>query len=234
MARMSLAERNRRAIAAEGRAEELSLTETTSEGSPTDATGDAGSTEMTYPAERTSATGSANATSTTDSTEGANSTNGKKTTLSTDATETTATTVLTSQSASEGPTARVGMYLTAQAFEDARGAYLADWKAGGEASTLAAWVGSAIVAHAARGPEGRRALDPVSVPEPGKGITRTFAIPADAVRHMRSALEADRDAGEWSSESAWCVRAVTAAVAVAKERGPLPVPPKRLPNKLRR
>lgn len=234
MARMSLAERNRRAIAAEGRAEELSLTETTSEGSSTDGTGAAGSTDMTDPAAPTSATATANATSPTDLTEDANPTIAKKTTLSTDATASTDATVLTSDPTSEDPTVRVGMYLTARAFEDARAAYLADWKAGGEASTLAAWVGSAIVAHAARGPEGRRALDPVSVPEPGKGITRTFAIPAEAVRHMRSALEADRDAGEWSSESAWCVRAVTAAVAVAKERGPLPVPPKRLPNKLRR
>jgi hypothetical protein len=52
--------------------------------------------------------------------------------------------------AAASDTARLGIYLTPQEFEDAKAAYLADWTNGGEADTFARWIAAAIETYAAR------------------------------------------------------------------------------------
>ncbi len=133
--------------------------------------------------------------------------------------------------------ARIGIYLQPSEFEDAKAAYLADWNSGGRADTFAGWVAVAIIRHAGRTPLGRARLTrprPRGQGEPG--IARTFAVPADVVTTMRTALALDRRDGHWTSESAWYADAIAAAVDTARVAagGGLPTPPARLPNQLRR
>ena len=51
---------------------------------------------------------------------------------------------------SRGVTSRLGVYLTADEFADAKAAYLADWTNGGQADTFGRWCAEAI-AHATGG-----------------------------------------------------------------------------------
>lgn len=126
------------------------------------------------------------------------------------------------------------VHLPRTEFQDAKAAYLADWQAGGEASSFTEWVAAAVGAHVSRTPSARAALD---LGEGGADrVTRTFQVGPEAVNQMRMAVSADRDANRWTSESQWIREAIAAAVQDAKVRsgGPLPTPPRRLPNRLRR
>lgn len=57
-------------------------------------------------------------------------------------------------------TARLGIYLTPQEFDDAKAAYLADWSNGGMQDTFARWIAAAIEAYAARAPDQRATAQP--------------------------------------------------------------------------
>lgn len=131
-------------------------------------------------------------------------------------------------------TARLGIYLTPQEFEDAKAAYLADWTNGGEADTFARWIAAAIETYAARTPKQRATAQPRGRADERTGSTRSFAIPTDTVARMRAAINADQQAGRWPSDSAWCSEAIASAVAAARTKndGSLPTPPPRLPNRL--
>lgn len=132
---------------------------------------------------------------------------------------------------------RVGLYLPPEDMDAARGAYLADWQAGGQADTFSKWIGTVIDTHASRTVAERGDLArPVGRSETRTGSTRTFNLAADAVDRMNAAIVDDHTAGRWPSISAWCGDAIAAAVAAARARsgGPLPTPPARLPNRLRR
>lgn len=131
-------------------------------------------------------------------------------------------------------TARLGIYLTPQEFEDAKAAYLADWTNGGEADTFARWIAAAIETYAARTPKQRATAQPRGRADERTGSTRSFAIPTDTVARMRAAINADQQAGRWPSDSAWCSEAIAAAVDAARTKndGSLPTPPPRLPNRL--
>lgn len=133
-----------------------------------------------------------------------------------------------------GETARVGIYLSRAQFEEAKGAYLADWAAGGEADTFSGWIAAAIEAHAARTPAQRATAEPRGRAEQTTGVTRSFVVPADTAEKMRAAIGADQQAGRWPSMSAWCGEAVERAVEAARTQagGTLPTPPARLPNRL--
>lgn len=130
--------------------------------------------------------------------------------------------------------AYLAVHLPRTEFQDAKAAYLADWQAGGEASSFTQWVAAVVGAHVARTPSARAALD---LGEGGADrVTRTFQVGQEAVNQMRMAVTADRDANRWMSESQWIREAIAAAVQGAKARsgGTLPTPPRRLPNRLRR
>lgn len=134
-------------------------------------------------------------------------------------------------------TVRVGIYLSQEEMRDARGAYLSDWQAGGQADTFSKWIGSVIDAHAARTAAQRAALArPVGRSEARTGESRSFNVAADAIERMREAIVEDQAADRWPTDSAWCGDAIAAAVAQSRERsgGALPTPPARLPNRLRR
>lgn len=134
-------------------------------------------------------------------------------------------------------TTRLGLYLTPQEFTDAKAAYLADWNAGGQADTIARWVAAAIDTHAARSTAERAQLArPVGRAAERTGTTRSFGIPSDTAARMRAAITNDQQADRWPSASAWCGDAIAAAVAAARRRdkGRLPTPPARLPNRLSR
>ena len=136
--------------------------------------------------------------------------------------------------AAASDTARLGIYLTPQEFEDAKAAYLADWTNGGEADTFARWIAAAIETYAARTPKQRATAQPRGRADERTGSTRSFAIPTDTVARMRAAINADQQAGRWPSDSAWCSEAIAAAVDAARTKndGSLPTPPPRLPNRL--
>ena len=138
-------------------------------------------------------------------------------------------------SATTTETARLGIYLTPDQFDDAKAAYLADWNHGGQADTFARWIGAAIDTYAARTPKQRAATaQPRGRAEERTGSTRSFNIGIGTVARMRAAINADQQAGRWPSDSAWCGEAIGHAVAAARTRngGSLPTPPPRLPNRL--
>ena len=136
--------------------------------------------------------------------------------------------------AAASDTARLGIYLTPQEFEDAKAAYLADWTNGGEADTFARWIAAAIETYAARTPKQRATAQPRGRADERTGSTRSFSIPTDTMARMRAAINADQQAGRWPSDSAWCSEAIAAAVDAARTKndGSLPTPPPRLPNRL--
>lgn len=132
-------------------------------------------------------------------------------------------------------TALLGIYLTAEVFNDAKAAYLADWSNGGEANNFARWIGAALVAHAARTPAQRAHNSPL--PERAEvrtGSSRSFNVPTDDLARMREGVNADQKAGRWLSDSGWCSEGIARAIEAAREKngGTLPTPPPRLPNRL--
>lgn len=132
-------------------------------------------------------------------------------------------------------TDRIGIYLTQDEVDGARGAYLADWSNGGEADTFARWIAAAMDAHAARTPQQRAARGNLrGRADERTGASRSFSIPKATVKRMRAAITADQNAGRWPSDSAWCAEAIGLATEDARSRngGTLPTPPARLPNRL--
>lgn len=130
---------------------------------------------------------------------------------------------------------RIGIYLTPMEFDDARGAYLADWTNGGDADTFARWIAGALDVHAARTPKRRADDDRLRGRSDARtGSTRSFSIPTATLQRMRAAISADQQAGRWPSDSAWCAEAIAIAVDEARRAngGTLPTPPSRLPNRL--
>lgn len=139
------------------------------------------------------------------------------------------------RSATISGTARLGVYLTPREFDEAKAGYLADWTNGGQADTFSRWIAAAIDAYAAQAPQQRaeHATPRGRAPE-RTGSTKSFSIPTDTVARMRAAITADQQAGRWPSDSAWCAEAIASAVDDARRqnRGSLPTPPSRLPNRL--
>jgi hypothetical protein len=136
----------------------------------------------------------------------------------------------------DGPSEeRVGVYLTTGLYEAARSAYLADWQSGGVADTFQKWLAVAFDAHAALSPAARiRAIGSNAEDITGRGVSRTFKVPAETIARMRESIRSDRENGHWGSDSAWCVEAIAAAISLARRRGggALPTAPARLPNRL--
>ncbi|WP_346008622.1 hypothetical protein [Janibacter terrae] len=132
---------------------------------------------------------------------------------------------------------RHAIYFPSDLFGQAKGAYLADWQAGGQADTFAAWIGAALDAHAAR-TAGQRAqlARPVVRADTRTGASRSFNLSAATIERVHQAITQDQAADRWPSVSAWCRDAIAAAVERARDRcgGTLPTPPARLPNRLRR
>lgn len=136
-----------------------------------------------------------------------------------------------------GGTTRQAIYFPAELFEQAKGAYLADWRGGGHADTFAVWIGLALDAHAARTPAQRAQLAQPAIPADTRtGASRSFNLETATVDRVRRAIAEDQDADRWTSLSAWSRDAIAAAVEAARARagGTLPTPPARLPNRLRR
>lgn len=131
--------------------------------------------------------------------------------------------------------ARQGVYLSADAYDDARAAYLGDWLAGGSIDTFAGWIAAAIDAYAARTPE-QRTYAPRTRSADRQGGPRSWSIPLDTIASMRAAIAADQKAGRWPSDSAWCAAAIAAAVEATRARdGGLPAAPDGLmPKRLTR
>ena len=131
-------------------------------------------------------------------------------------------------------TTRLGIYLTPAEFSNAKAGYLADWSNGGQADTFGKWIAGVIDAYASRTPEQRAVAPPRGRAEARTGFTRSFNIPADTATRMRAAITADQKIDRWLTDSAWCGEAIAAAVDRARRqnRGTLPTPPPRLPNRL--
>ncbi|MGP5666709.1 hypothetical protein [Glutamicibacter arilaitensis] len=131
---------------------------------------------------------------------------------------------------------RVGIYLTPEQFNNAKAAYLADWKNGGEANTFTLWIGEAITRHAARSLKSRLrfAANKPARAEVRTGSSRSFNVPTSAIELMRAAISQEQAEERWLSDSSWCAEAVDAAISTARERNgeELPTPPSRLPNRL--
>lgn len=109
-------------------------------------------------------------------------------------------------------TARLGIYLTPEEFDNAKAAYLADWANGGTADTFARWIATAIETYASRSASQRATAPPRGRADEPTGSTRSFNIPTNTLAKMRTAITADQQAGRWPSDSAWCNEAITFAV----------------------
>lgn len=146
--------------------------------------------------------------------------------LSADTASSTASSASAPSAAAAGGAGTISVSLTNQQIHDARAAFLADWEHGGP-ETFAAWIQEALRAHAARTPAERSTM-----PTGASGQTRSFRI-ADSTRAIiESAHSSDCAAGRWVSLSAWAATAITTATDAARQRGPLPTPPDRLPGRL--
>lgn len=133
----------------------------------------------------------------------------------------------------------LGVYLTADTYEEMKAAYLADWSnRRGEADTLYRWVTNALSTHAALSSTSRvkKSTAGAKRAPTRTGNTKAFKVAVDVYQRMQDAIAADESAGHWSSESAWCVDAITHAISAARSAngGTLPTPPARLPNRLKR
>lgn len=132
----------------------------------------------------------------------------------------------------------LGVYLTGDMYAAMKAAYLADWSNGGEADTLYKWVTGALATHSARTPSKRAeyASTGPARAEHRTGNTRAFKVDGDVYQRMQDALADDEAVQRWTSESAWSVEALTAAIEAARAAngGTLPDPPARLPNRLKR
>lgn len=142
-----------------------------------------------------------------------------------------------STSTNTATTARIGIYFRPGQFEAAKAAYLADWNTLPEApDTFANWIAAAVETHARLTPAVRHVIAArVFSTEPGeRGLTRSFNLAEGVVADMKKAIAADRNAGQWGSQSEFAAVAVAAAVEAARERagGTLPPAPARLPNRL--
>lgn len=134
-------------------------------------------------------------------------------------------------------TTRLGIYLTPEEFDNAKSAYLTDWKHGGQADTFARWIGAALATHAARTTKKRADTGEMKGRAKTRtGAARSFSIPAGDIERMREGVSADQQADRWLSDSAWAGEAIARAVEAARTQngGTLPTPPPRLPNRLTR
>lgn len=133
----------------------------------------------------------------------------------------------------------LGVYLTAETYEEMKAAYLADWSNHrGDADTLYRWVTNALSTHAALSSTSRvkKSMAGAKRATTRTGNTKAFKVATDVYQRMQDAIAADESAGHWSSESAWSVDAITHAISAARAAngGTLPTPPARLPNRLKR
>lgn len=133
----------------------------------------------------------------------------------------------------------LGVYLTAETYEEMKAAYLADWtNHRGDADTLYRWVTNALSTHAALSSTSRvkRSTAGAKRATTRTGNTKAFKVAGEVYQRMQDAIAADESAGHWSSESAWSVDAITHAISAARAAngGTLPNPPARLPNRLKR
>ncbi|WP_185744159.1 hypothetical protein [Arachnia propionica] len=128
--------------------------------------------------------------------------------------------------AAAGGAGTISVSLTNQQLHDARAAFLADWEHGGP-ETFAAWIQEALRTHATRTTAERSTM-----PTGASGQTRSFRIADHTRAIIESAHSSDCAAGRWISLSAWAATAITTATEAARQRGPLPTPPDRLPGRL--
>ena len=137
-----------------------------------------------------------------------------------------ASTISAASASSAVGTGTISVSLTNQQLRDAKAAFLADWEHGGP-ETFAAWTEQALRAHAARTPT-QRATNMVTA----SGQTRSFRVSDDTRALVEAAVADDCAAGHWVSLSTWAATAITTATDAARQHGPLPTPPERLPGRL--
>lgn len=143
------------------------------------------------------------------------------------------------QSATSGTkaTTRIGISLSAREFTVAKSAFLADWADGGNCDTLVGWIASALEQHAQRPEQQQQAARKRAPRQPSEPHTiRSFEIPTHTVNNVWTTIHGDGHVLHQSNISEWASDAIFAAVQDARHRcrGVLPVPPLRLPHRLRR
>lgn len=135
---------------------------------------------------------------------------------------------------------RKSAYVPEGEWQDARAAYLADWRAGGEANSIAKWIEQAAQDFARLTPQQRAKVIPDAAPRAADGTVtgkpRSYTVAEDTAEAIAQAMADDQEAGRWDSESAWLRGAMARAVAAARRRegGELPQAPARLPARLTR
>lgn len=135
---------------------------------------------------------------------------------------------------------RKSAYVPESEWQDARAAYLADWRAGGEANSIAKWVEQAAQDFARLTPAQRAKVIPDPAPRAADGTVtgkpRSYTVAQATAEAITQAMADDQESGRWDSESAWLRGAMTRAVEAARTRegGSLPAAPARLPARLTR
>ena len=114
-----------------------------------------------------------------------------------------------------GAGVRCGIALSPEAWALARGAFLADWAAGGTADVFPRWVEHAMLAHARRTPEQRAEL---AGPAPKGAAVRTVLLDQEVVDAMHQAIEDDTATGRVRSDRRWIGEALEAAIESTRRR----------------
>lgn len=122
------------------------------------------------------------------------------------------------------PATTITVYLSPEAYQDAQAAAIADWEIGGPES-FAAWIIAALRRYAAQPPHTRHP-DPAAV---CGGSPKSFRVDIETRQIVDAALALDARSGTLSTRSVWAATAIRAAVELARQRGPLPSPPDRMP-----
>lgn len=125
--------------------------------------------------------------------------------------------------------ATITVHLTQNAYQDAQSAAIADWEQGGPDS-FAAWIIQAL-RHYATKPPHTRLPDPTTV---AGGSPRSFRVDSQTRDIVDEALVIDARHGHITSRSVWAATAIRDAVNQARQRGPLPHPPDRMPPRFPR
>lgn len=118
----------------------------------------------------------------------------------------------------------------AHEWDEARAAYMSDWRAGGQADTFQRWLAGVIDSYV------RRPIDHTAV-DPLEAVTdhpKTHKLPTDTLARLSAAVAARQAEGLPATQTEVVRRAMAAAVEVARTRegGHLPPVTGRLPNRL--
>lgn len=131
-------------------------------------------------------------------------------------------------------TTRVGVYLLPGAYDDAKSAFIADWRNERIIDNFPGWIENAAIRYAERTPQERAELARPTGQGKGRGMGYALRVTDRTLEAVAAGMLADQKVDRFPTRSSWLGDALTAATAASKERngGTLPPAPDLLPRQL--